>query len=105
MPRWLPKIVARICELAAARHVAFTLKSRWELATLGLDEEDASDILAKLSVEDFAERLESKATGEWMYVFKPLLGETVLYVKIILRNDCVVISFHEDEGDGHEEDR
>ncbi len=40
-----------------------------------------------------------------MYVFKPFLGETVLYVKIILRNDCVVISFHEDEGDGHEEDR
>jgi hypothetical protein len=106
MPRWLPKIIARICELAAARRVAFTLKSRWELAALGdLDEEDACDILAKLSVDDFAERLESKATGEWMYVFKPLLGETVLYVKIILRNDCVVISFHEDEGDGHEEDR
>jgi hypothetical protein len=61
MPRWLPKILARICELAAARRVAFTLKSRWELAALGdLDEEDACDILAKLSVEDFAERLASK---------------------------------------------
>jgi hypothetical protein len=28
----------------------------------------------------------------------------VLYVKLILRNDCVVVSFHEDEGGGHEED-
>ncbi len=66
MPRWLPTILARIRELAASRRVAFTLKSRWELATLGfgLDEEDASDILAKLSVEDFTERLESKATSE-----------------------------------------
>ena len=27
----------------------------------------------------------------------------VLYIKLILRNDCIVVSFHEDEGDGHEE--
>jgi len=25
-------------------------------------------------------------------------------VKLILRNDCIVVSFHEDEGEGHEED-
>ena len=106
MARWLPRILARICELAAARHVAFTLKSRRELASLGfgLDEEDACNILENLSARDSAGRLESKATGEWMYVFKPLLAGTVLYVKIILRNECIVISFHEDEGDGHEEE-
>jgi len=28
----------------------------------------------------------------------------VLYVKLIVRTDCVVVSFHEDEGAGHEED-
>jgi hypothetical protein len=39
-------------------------------------------------------------TGEWAYV----LPGTVLYVKLILRNDCVVVSFHEDEGEDHEED-
>jgi len=38
-----------------------------------------------------------------MYLFKPVLDETVLYMKLILRNNCVVISFHEDEG-GHDED-
>jgi len=37
-----------------------------------------------------------------MYVFKPVLAETALYVKLILRKDCVLISFHEDEG-SHEE--
>jgi hypothetical protein len=44
------------------------------------------------------------STGEWMYLFKPLLAETALYVKVILRNECVVISFHEDEEGDHEED-
>ena len=34
---------------------------------------------------------------------KPLLAGTVLYIKLILRNDCIVVSFHEDEGGGHEE--
>jgi len=32
-----------------------------------------------------------------MYVFKPPVGGIVVYVKLILRSDCVVISFHEEE--------
>lgn len=36
--------------------------------------------------------------SRWMYVFKPRVAETVLYLKLILRADCVVVSFHE-EGD------
>lgn len=106
MPRWLPKVLTRVRELAAARKILFTLKARRELASLefGLDEEDACDLLANLNSDDSAGRLESAATGEWMYLFKPQLAGTVLYVKLILRNDCVVVSFHEDEGGGHEED-
>jgi hypothetical protein len=106
MPRWLPKVLKRVRELAAARKVLFTLKARRELASLGfgLDEDDACDVLANLAGDDSAGRLESAATGEWMYLFKPQLAGTVLYVKLILRNDCVVVSFHEDEGGGHEED-
>jgi len=107
VPRWLPGVLTRIREFAAARQILFTLKARRELAALefGLDEGDARDVLAKLMAEDSAGRLRSAATGEWMYLFKPLLAGMVLYVKVILRNDCVVISFHEDdEGGGHEED-
>jgi len=101
------KVLTRVRELAAARQVLFTLKARRELASLefGLDEEDACDILAKLTVEDSAGRQESAATGEWMYLFKPELAGTVLYVKLILRSNCVVVSFHEDEGGSHEEDQ
>ena len=81
MPRWLPRVLTRIRELAAARKVLFTLKARRELASLefGLDEEDACDVLANLHPEDSAGRLESEATGEWMYVFKPQLARTVVY--------------------------
>jgi len=82
------------------------LKARRELASLqfGLDEQDACDVLANLAAEDSAGRLKSPAMGEWAYVFKPLLAGTVLYVKLILRSDCAVISFHQGEGEGHEED-
>jgi len=106
MPHWLPRVLTRIRALAAAQQVLFTLKARRELAALGfgLDEVDACDVLANLTTEDATGRLESAATGEWMYLFKPVLAGTVLYVMLIIRNDCIVVSFHADEGDGHEEE-
>ena len=105
MPRWLSNVLTRIRVLAAARDVRFTLKALRELAglELGLDEEDACEVLAELTAEDSAGRVASAATGEWMYLFKPQVSETILYVKVILRNNCVVVSFHEDE-DGSDED-
>lgn len=39
-----------------------------------------------------------------MCVFKPDIGGQIIYVKLLLREDCVVVSFHEDEGGAHEED-
>ncbi len=98
--------MARIRELATQRKVGFKLKALRELAALGmgLDEEDACDVLANLATSDFVERVGSKKTGEWMYVFKPTVGEVILYVKVILRSDCVVISFHEEEDQSDEDD-
>ena len=105
MPRWLSKVLVRIRALAAARNVRFTLKALRELAglELGLGEEDACEVLSELTAGDSAGRVASAATGEWMYLFKPQVSETILYIKVILRNDCVVVSFHEDEG-GSDED-
>jgi hypothetical protein len=39
-----------------------------------------------------------------MYLFRPKIAGTILYVKVIVRSNCIVISFHEDEGGGHEEE-
>jgi hypothetical protein len=38
-----------------------------------------------------------------MYVFKPSVASTTVYVKLILRAECLVVSFHEDEGESDEE--
>ncbi len=105
MPRWLGPALKRIRALAEAGRVRFTLKARRELAELGsgLDEEDARDVLARLTARDSAGRLASASTGEWMFLFKPALGGVALYLKLVLRDDCVVVSFHKDEGDDHEE--
>jgi hypothetical protein len=66
--------------------------------------DDACTVLADLKAEDSAGRLASRVTGEWMFVFKPRVAGTLVYVKLILRDDCVVVSFHEEEGDREEED-
>ena len=105
MPRWLPRLLRHIHELVGRGQVRFTFKALRELAELraGLDAQDACDVLTALTARDFAKRLESEATGEWMYVFKPAVAGIVVYLKLIVRTDCVVVSFHEDEGETDEE--
>jgi hypothetical protein len=51
-------------------------------------------VLAELTAEDSAGRMASTATHEWLYLFKPKVSGTILYVKLILRDNCVVVSFH-----------
>lgn len=101
MPRWLPHILGRIRELAAVRRVFITNKARREIEQLdlGLDREDVCDLLAALDEDDFSTRVASELTGEWLYVFKPDAAGLMLYVKVIVRASCVVVSFHEDEGE------
>jgi len=67
------------------------------------DEDDACDVAAGLAQADFFECIVSERTGESMYVFKPDVAEMTLYLKVVLRNGCVVISFHEDQV-SHEQD-
>ena len=64
---------------------------------LGLDRDDVCELLANLDEDDFSRRVESELTAEWMYVFKPEVCGIGLYVKLIVRANCVVVSFHEDE--------
>jgi hypothetical protein len=106
MPRWLPAILTRIRQLALKRRVRFTLKALSELASMedGLDVEDMIEIVLNLRRSDSAGRLVSKHTGEWLYVFKPRVGETVIYLKLVVRGDCTLLSCHEDEEDEIDED-
>ena len=56
------------------------------------------------SIHDFTERTISTLTGEFMYVFTPRVAGISLYIKLILRQRLVVISFHEQDGDRDGED-
>lgn len=105
MPSWVSTVVKRIRELAAADHVRFTYKALFELASLdlGLDQDDAVQVLRTLEEADGFSRLRSSTTKEWLYVFKPAIGATVLYVKIVIRSNCIVVSFHEDEEESDDE--
>jgi hypothetical protein len=104
-PRWATRVLAEIHRLAARRLVRFTFKAGEELAQLEmeLDEEDALQVIAELSPNDLAGRFESERAHEWLYIFKPDVAGVILYVKLIVRSECVVVSFHEDEGDDDEE--
>jgi len=99
MARWLPRLLERIHRLALSGRVRLTTKAAREVALLdlGLNFEDVCDVLARLSTGDFVKRMASSATGEWLYVFSPAVAGVALYLKLIVRAHCVVISFHEDE--------
>jgi hypothetical protein len=101
MPRWLPRVLAHIHRFAAEGKVQFTEKAFEELRALplGISIEDAHHILENLTAGECAGRVVSREADEWLYVFKPRIAEIVLYVKVVLRADCVVISFHEEGGD------
>ncbi|MBI5479601.1 MAG: type II toxin-antitoxin system MqsR family toxin [Deltaproteobacteria bacterium] len=105
MPRWLAPLLRRIHALCAEGRVSFTLKALRELALLdlGLDEHDALEVLRALRAADFRDRLVSESTDEWLYVFNPRISGQVLYVKVIVRAGCVVVSFHEEADDDDED--
>ena len=105
MAGWLRKVLKRIHELAAEGGYSLTYKALREAESLGLAPEDVQDVLVRLGASDSAGRVASGTTGEWMYVFKPEVGVRILYVKLIVRDGCIVVSFHEDEGGSYEEDQ
>src|SRR5271169_942359 len=100
----LSRVLRRVRALAAERRVRFTLKALRELATLDLDATDACEVIEALKPGDFVQRLVSDATGEGMYVFKPRIAETWIYLKLVLRDGCIVVSFHADEAGENDEE-
>jgi MqsR (Motility quorum-sensing regulator) toxin of toxin-antitoxin system len=98
---WLSGALERIHRLASEGNVRLTVKALAELRGLGLGlgVGDIVDILTTLSEADSAGRLRSLWSSEWLYVFKPTVAGTVLYVKVVLRGNCVVVSFHKDDAD------
>ena len=85
MIRWDARVLLRIRRLAAAGRVTMTHKARTELALLGMDETDAQDVIAALSRRQSRGRTRSRATNEWMYVFRATAWDVPVYIKLLLR--------------------
>ncbi len=97
MPRWLTRVLARIHALAANDMVRLTHKAESEARSIDMELRDVIDVLAALQTSDFAERLVAQDDGDWMYVFVLEIVGTTVYVKVVLRTKCIVVSFHEDK--------
>ena len=99
MSGWLKQVIARIRLLAGHGKVTFTYKAFREVSELDLelDETDVCMILTEIGIKKFQGRVRSTATREWLYVFAPEVGGVSIYLKVLLRSDCIVISFHEDQ--------
>ena len=97
-PHRLRSTLLCIRELAAADAVRITMKARNEMAILRPPATfgDVIDVLQDLAVQDWSTTLRSAVTGEPMHVFKPMTRFGLLYLKVVIRLDCVVVSFHEE---------
>jgi hypothetical protein len=74
------------------------------LLSVGLDVEDAIEVIATLRAADSAGRVASTRTGEWLYVFRPDVAGATLYLKLAVRRSCIVVSFHEDAEDDDDQE-
>jgi hypothetical protein len=97
-PRHARIAIRRIRELAEQRAIRITRKAQEEMAALdpAADIDDVLEVLVALAPEDWVCRLISHVTSEALHVFKPMTPFGLLYVKVIVRKDCIVVSFHEE---------
>jgi hypothetical protein len=106
MARWRWVVTSRVRAFASEGRVRFTNKAGLELKALvlPLGHDEALDVLASLTPDEASGQLRSSVSGEWLYVYRPLVAGVLLYIKLALREDCVVISFHTEEDQGEKED-
>ena len=107
MPHWLGEVLSAIRAHTRAGSVRFTYKALLALAELepAPTPDDVVHILAGLQPAAFRMRVRSVRTGRWLYVFRAEWCGERIYLKLQLRPECVLVSFHQEESDyGPEED-
>lgn len=97
MPPWVFRVLIRVRGLAASGRLHFTDKALAEMLELGLSRGDVLRILAELSPSAEPTRTRSSRGLEWMYEFRPKTPGLLLYLKVVLRHEGVLVSCHEDQ--------
>lgn len=103
MSSWKTRVIEALRRHVRGGTVRWTTKAVREFTALSLTEPAAFEIVESLTVKNVVGRITSETSGEELHVFKTLLDELSLYIKIAFRAECVVISFHEDNGESRDE--
>jgi hypothetical protein len=101
VPRWLGDVLRAIHGHARTSSVRLTYKALLEMAELdpSATPEDALDLLVGLNRSGFRYRVRSAKTGDWLYVFRTAWCGERIYLKLLLRADCTIVSFHPEDSD------
>ena len=101
MPRWLGEVLKAVHRNARRGSVRVTYKALQEMAALepSIAPDEALQLLEELDRASFRHRLRSIRSGEWLYVFRAPWCAELLYIKLLLRADCTIVSFHPEASD------
>lgn len=101
MPRWLGEVLKAVHRNARQGSVRVTYKALQEMAALepSIAPEEARQLIEGLDRASFRHRLRSIRSGEWLYVFRATWCAEPVYIKLLLRTDCTIISFHPEASD------
>ena len=101
MPRWLGEVLKAVHRNARRGSVRVTYKALHEMAALepSISPDEARQVLQGLDRASFRHRLRSIRSAEWLYVFRATWCGEAVYIKILLRAECTIISFHPEASD------
>lgn len=101
MPRWLGEVLKAVHRNVRRGTVQVTLKALQEMAALepSISPAEACQLLEGLDRASFRRRLRSIRSGEWLYVFRTAWCAERVYIKLLLRSGCTIVSFHPEASD------
>jgi hypothetical protein len=78
-----------------------TYKALLEMAALEpeVSPDEVRQLLEGLNRSSFRHRVRSARSGEWLYVFRATWCGEHVYIKLLLRADCTIVSFHPEASD------
>ena len=88
--------LSRIKELVRQGAVAATGTAIRDAHNLGFDFRDIIDVIASLARKDFYKSMTAYNDSQcWHDVYRPMTDAGQLYIKLILHDDVLVVSFKE----------
>lgn len=90
--------LARVKALVASETIRATKTATIGAASLGFSEADMFQVVSALEMKDFYKSMTTHADHKvWQDVYKPSTVVGVIYLKLTVENDVLIVSFKESE--------